>query len=56
MSLGEVARAWNQLQEEIGKIVLSGYLPGRPPPATREAGKTYNTPRGKMKWTGTGWG
>lgn len=25
------------------------------PPATREVGKTYSTPKGPMKWTGTGW-
>jgi len=26
-----------------------------PPPAQRIAGQTYATPRGPMKWTGTGW-
>lgn len=26
-----------------------------PPPAQRVPGQTYNTPRGPMKWTGTGW-
>lgn len=26
-----------------------------PPPAQRQAGKTYPTPRGPMTWTGTGW-
>lgn len=25
------------------------------PPENREVGKVYDTPRGKMKWTGTGW-
>lgn len=26
-----------------------------PPPAQRKVGQTFNTPRGLMKWTGTGW-
>ncbi len=26
-----------------------------PPPAQRIAGQTYSTPRGPMRWTGTGW-
>jgi hypothetical protein len=26
-----------------------------PPPAQRKAGQTYQTPRGPMRWTGTGW-
>ena len=26
-----------------------------PPAAQRQAGATYNTPKGRMKWTGTGW-
>lgn len=26
-----------------------------PPPAQRVAGQTYSTPRGPMRWTGTGW-
>lgn len=29
--------------------------PGVPPPASREIGKKYQTPRGPMTWTGTGW-
>lgn len=28
---------------------------GIPPPAQREVGRTYDTPRGPMVWTGTGW-
>lgn len=31
-------------------------LPGTvPPPAQRKVGQTFDTPRGPMKWTGTGW-
>lgn len=26
-----------------------------PAPAARETGKVYDTPKGKLKWTGTGW-
>lgn len=26
-----------------------------PPPPQRKAGQTYQTPKGPMKWTGTGW-
>lgn len=29
--------------------------PPAPPQAQRQAGATYSTPRGPMKWTGTGW-
>lgn len=30
-------------------------MPAIPPPDQRPAGSIYETPRGKMKWTGTGW-
>jgi len=30
-------------------------MPAIPPPAQRPPGSIYETPRGKMKWTGTGW-
>jgi len=34
----------------------SGALPsGVPPAGERKAGQVYDTPRGKMRWTGTGW-
>ena len=28
---------------------------GVPPPQQRTQGRVYETPRGPMKWTGTGW-
>jgi hypothetical protein len=30
-------------------------MPAVPPPDQRPSGSIYETPRGKMKWTGTGW-
>jgi hypothetical protein len=30
-------------------------MPAVPPATQRDAGSIYETPRGKMKWTGTGW-
>lgn len=30
-------------------------MPAIPPASERPAGSVYETPRGKMKWTGTGW-
>lgn len=29
--------------------------PAVPPPASRRAGQVYQTPRGPLRWTGTGW-
>ena len=35
-----------------GQVPSAGQIP---PAAQRKAGQTYDTPKGKLKWTGTGW-
>jgi hypothetical protein len=58
---GSAVRALNNVLEYVENKRMSG--PGRdakieqqiPPPAQRVKDRVYQTPRGPMKWTGTGW-
>lgn len=36
-------------------VSIAALEAGIPPPDQRKAGQSYNTPRGPMRWTGTGW-
>lgn len=56
---GVVAGGMQRIQQRAGMGapgISGGAGAGAAPPAAqRQAGKVYQTPRGPMKWTGTGW-
>lgn len=60
-NMGDTKRAQAATEEAMRYLggptaAPAGAVPGGvPPPAQRTVGKVYDTPRGKLKWDGTGW-
>lgn len=50
-----VGKAVQKIEGDLGMGEQAPAAAAPPPIETREVGKVYETPKGPMKWTGTGW-